>query len=104
VVAKVWLYVDPRQETRPTTAERVAFDATDGHRCRRSVRKSPTVPDPSNNQAAIRYRSAETWSAWSAIEDGTVRIHPTDGVLTFDTDEVVAVWHHTHSLTDFVKD
>jgi hypothetical protein len=35
------------------------------------------------------------------IEDGTVRIQLTDGVLTFDTDEVVAVWHHTHSLADF---
>jgi hypothetical protein len=35
------------------------------------------------------------------IEDGTVRIQLTDGVLTFDTDEVVAAWHHTHSLADF---
>ena len=35
------------------------------------------------------------------IDDGTVRIQLTDGVLTFDTDEVVAVWHHTHSLADF---
>jgi hypothetical protein len=35
------------------------------------------------------------------IEDGTVQIQLTDGVLTFDTDEVVAVWHHTHSLSDF---
>ncbi|MFC7078121.1 hypothetical protein [Haloarcula halophila] len=35
------------------------------------------------------------------ITDGTVRIQLTDGVLTFDTDEVVAVWHHTHSLADF---
>jgi len=23
------------------------------------------------------------------------------GVLTFDTDEIVAAWHHTHSLADF---
>lgn len=35
------------------------------------------------------------------IEDGEVRIQLTDGVLTFDTDEVVAAWHHTHSLADF---
>jgi hypothetical protein len=35
------------------------------------------------------------------IEDGTVRIQLTDGVLTFGTDEIVAVWHHTHSLADF---
>ena len=35
------------------------------------------------------------------IDDGTVNIQLTDGVLTFDTDEVVAVWHHTHSLADF---
>jgi len=35
------------------------------------------------------------------IEDGIVRIRLTDGVLTFDTDEIVAVWHHTHSLADF---
>ncbi|WP_175452933.1 hypothetical protein [Halorientalis regularis] len=35
------------------------------------------------------------------IEDGTVRIQLTDGVLTFDVDEIVAVWHHTHSLADF---
>jgi hypothetical protein len=52
------------------------------------------------NQAAIPYRSAERWSARSAIEDVRVRIQLTDGVLTFDTDEVVAVWHHTHSLAD----
>jgi hypothetical protein len=35
------------------------------------------------------------------IEDGTVTIELTDGILTFDTDEIVAVWHHTHSLADF---
>lgn len=34
------------------------------------------------------------------IEDGVVEIQLTDGVLTFDVDEVVAVWHHTHSLAD----
>jgi hypothetical protein len=35
------------------------------------------------------------------IEDGVIKINLTDGVLTFDVDEVVAVWHHTHSLADF---
>jgi hypothetical protein len=35
------------------------------------------------------------------IEDGVITIQLTDGVLTFDIDEVVAVWHHTHSLADF---
>jgi hypothetical protein len=35
------------------------------------------------------------------IENGKVHINLTDGVLTFDTDEVVSVWHHTHSLADF---
>jgi hypothetical protein len=38
------------------------------------------------------------------IADGTVRIRLTDGVLTFDIEEVVAVWHHTHSLADFGLD
>ena len=35
------------------------------------------------------------------IKDGVITIRLTDGVLTFDVDEVVAVWHHTHSLADF---
>ena len=35
------------------------------------------------------------------IEDGVITIELTDGVLTFDVDEVVAFWHHTHSLADF---
>ena len=35
------------------------------------------------------------------IEDGVITIQLTDGVLTFDVDAVVAVWHHTHSLADF---
>jgi len=35
------------------------------------------------------------------IENGVITIQLTDGVLTFDVDEVVAVWHHTHSLVDF---
>jgi hypothetical protein len=38
------------------------------------------------------------------IADGTVRIQLTDGVLTFDIDEIVAVWHHTHSLADLGLD
>ncbi|MFC7060120.1 hypothetical protein [Halovenus salina] len=37
----------------------------------------------------------------TVIDDGTVHIDLTDGMLTFDADEVVAVWHHTHSLADF---
>lgn len=35
------------------------------------------------------------------IDDETVRLELTDGVLSFDTDEVIAAWHHTHSLADF---
>ena len=35
------------------------------------------------------------------IEDGVITIQLTDGVLTFDVDEVVAVWHHTHSRAEF---
>lgn len=35
------------------------------------------------------------------VADGEVHIQLTDGVLTFDTEEVVAAWHHTHSLADF---
>ncbi|QSG09906.1 Uncharacterized protein HSR122_2530 [Halapricum desulfuricans] len=34
------------------------------------------------------------------IEDETVRIQLTDGVLTFETDAIVGTWHHTHSLED----
>ena len=34
------------------------------------------------------------------IEDETVRIQLTDGVLTFETDAIAGVWHHTHSLAD----
>ena len=37
----------------------------------------------------------------SEIEDRIIQIQLTDGVLTFDIEEVVAVWHHTHSLADF---
>jgi len=38
------------------------------------------------------------------IEDGVITIELTDGVLSFDVDEVVAFWHHTHSLADFGLD
>lgn len=34
------------------------------------------------------------------IDDETVRLQLTDGVLDFDVDEVVAAWQHTHSLAD----
>jgi hypothetical protein len=35
------------------------------------------------------------------IEEGVIGLQLTAGVLTFDVDEVVTVWHHTHSLADF---
>jgi len=34
------------------------------------------------------------------IDDETVRLELTDGVLTFDIDEVSGAWQHTHSLAD----
>lgn len=34
------------------------------------------------------------------IEDETVRVQLTDGVLTFEIDAIVGTWHHTHSLED----
>ena len=34
------------------------------------------------------------------IDDEFVRLELTDGVLKFDTDEVVGAWQHTHSLAD----
>ena len=34
------------------------------------------------------------------IDDETVRLQLTDGVLDFDVDEVVGAWQHTHSLAD----
>lgn len=34
------------------------------------------------------------------IGEETVRLELTDGVLTFDVDEVVGAWQHTHSLAD----
>ena len=40
----------------------------------------------------------------TTIEDGAVQIELTDGYLTVDTDEPVAVWHHMHSLADFGLD
>jgi len=35
------------------------------------------------------------------IADGVIITQLIDGVRIFDIDEVVAVWHHTHSLADF---
>jgi hypothetical protein len=35
------------------------------------------------------------------IGEETVRLQLTDGILTFDVDEVVGAWQHTHSLADF---
>ena len=35
------------------------------------------------------------------IGDEQVRLNLTDGVLTFDVDEVSGAWQHTHSLADF---
>ena len=34
------------------------------------------------------------------INEENVRLELTDGVLTFDIDEVVGAWQHTHSLAD----
>lgn len=34
------------------------------------------------------------------IDEDTVTLQLTDGVLTFDVDEVVGSWQHTHSLAD----
>jgi len=34
------------------------------------------------------------------IDDESVRLELTDGVLTFDVDEVSGAWQHTHSLAD----
>lgn len=34
------------------------------------------------------------------IGEETVRLELTDGVLTFDIDEIVGAWQHTHSLAD----
>jgi hypothetical protein len=34
------------------------------------------------------------------IGDDVVTLQLTDGVITFDTDEVVGAWQHTHSLAD----
>lgn len=35
------------------------------------------------------------------IEDDTVELQLTDATLSFDTDEIVGAWYHTHSLSDF---
>jgi len=37
----------------------------------------------------------------TVINEETVEINLTDGVLTLDINEIVATWHHTHSLADF---
>ena len=37
----------------------------------------------------------------TGIEDRIITIELTNCVLTFDLDEVVAVWHYTHSFADF---
>lgn len=34
------------------------------------------------------------------IDDESVRLELTDGVLTFDVDAVAGAWQHTHSLAD----
>jgi hypothetical protein len=34
------------------------------------------------------------------IDDETVRLELTDGVLTFDVENVGGAWQHTHSLAD----
>ncbi|MEF8756681.1 MAG: hypothetical protein V5A33_00435 [Halobacteriales archaeon] len=34
------------------------------------------------------------------IGEESVRLELTDGVLTFDVDEVTGAWQHTHSLAD----
>jgi hypothetical protein len=34
------------------------------------------------------------------IEEGTVYLQLTNGELTFDVDEVISAWYHTHSLED----
>lgn len=34
------------------------------------------------------------------IDEDSVRLELTDGVLTFDVDEVTGAWQHTHSLAD----
>lgn len=35
------------------------------------------------------------------IEGGEVTLQLTNGELTFDVDEVISAWYHTHSLEDF---
>jgi hypothetical protein len=34
------------------------------------------------------------------VDDGTVRLELTDGILTFEIDSVAGAWQHTHSLED----
>lgn len=35
------------------------------------------------------------------IEEDKVTLELTNGELTFDVDEVISAWYHTHSLEDF---
>ncbi|MFB6284006.1 MAG: hypothetical protein ABEK59_08765 [Halobacteria archaeon] len=35
------------------------------------------------------------------IGEDKVRLQLTDGILTFDIDEITGAWQHTHSLADF---
>ncbi|MFB6093708.1 MAG: hypothetical protein ABEJ77_02040 [Halanaeroarchaeum sp.] len=37
----------------------------------------------------------------TSVEEETVQLQLTDGILTFDVDEVTGAWQHTHSLADF---
>ena len=36
----------------------------------------------------------------TTIEDDAVRLELTDGILTFDVENVAGAWQHTHSLAD----
>ncbi|MEF8976793.1 MAG: hypothetical protein V5A21_11255, partial [Halapricum sp.] len=36
----------------------------------------------------------------TGINEETVRLQLTDGVLTFDVEEVTGAWQHTHALAD----
>jgi hypothetical protein len=37
----------------------------------------------------------------TTIEEETVQLQLTDGVLTFDVEAISGAWQHTHSLEDF---
>jgi len=36
----------------------------------------------------------------TTIDDDTVRLELTDGILTFDIENIAGAWQHTHSLAD----